>query len=148
MSEVPAAGRSWSGVGRTICSSSLKCSSTDGSRRPLRGCMIHPSIYLFLYLSIYLSIYLYVYIWIILVTMKEMCRAKLVRSREDNLQQLSSSRGSGGSYPQALQAAKQWLRLGGDVRHRHQAMLGVCDPVATPQGEAGQESGGQSAAAH
>ena len=24
---------------------------------------------------------------------------------------------SGGSYPQALQAAKQWLRLGVDVRH-------------------------------
>ena len=38
--------------------------------------------------------------------------------------------GSGGSDPEALQAAKQWFRLGGDVRHRHQAMLGVCDQVA------------------
>ena len=35
-----------------------------------------------------------------------------------------------GSYPKALQAAKQWFRLGGDVRHRHQAMLVVCDQVA------------------
>ena len=26
------------------------------------------------------------------------------------------------SYPQALQAAKQWLRLGVDVRHTHQTI--------------------------
>ena len=29
---------------------------------------------------------------------------------------------SGGSYPQALQVAKQWSRFGGDVRHTHWAM--------------------------
>ena len=35
--------------------------------------------------------------------------------------------GSGGSYPQALQAAQQWLGLGVDVRHKSQAVLGVFD---------------------
>jgi len=30
--------------------------------------------------------------------------------------------GFGGRYPQALQAAKQWLQLGVDVRYRHWAV--------------------------
>jgi hypothetical protein len=53
-----------------------------------------------------------------------------------------------GSYLQALQAANQWSRLGGDVRHRHQAIkLGEVEWVqgfgVHPQPHLSEDDGGR-----